>query len=366
LPVKVCILTTVHQPFDTRIFHKEAKTLVRFGNKVTLIVPHNKDEIVDGVKILALPKARNRFIRIFIHTWQILFLALDQRANIYHFHDPELIFIGVLLKFLGKKVIYDVHEDVPKQIMNKSWLGNNQIRKLASFIMNIAEQIGAKSFNKILVVTPEIAKRFPKNKVVILRNFPVLKLIDGAIPLNYKKSKPIIIYTGGLKRVRGIKEIIQAMNYVDNKAELWLLGKWYDKKFKRECENLAGWKQVKDFGFVSLNKVYQYMKIANIGISILYPLENHLTCLPVKHYEYMTCSLPIIISNFSYWKDIFKGCALFADPYNPKDIAQNFLFLLENKNVMEKMGKKGRKLIIEKYNWEEEAKKLLEMYEHLS
>lgn len=366
MPVKVCILTTVHQPFDTRIFHKEAKTLVRAGYKVTLIAPHSKNEIVDRVKIIALAKARNRFMRIFIHTWQILFLALSQRANIYHFHDPELIFIGILLKFIGKKVIYDVHEDVPRQIMNKSWLGNNQIRKLASFIMNIVEQIGAKSFNKILVVTPKIAKRFPKNKVVILRNFPVLKLIDDAIPLNYKKNKPIIIYAGGLKRVRGIKEIIQAMNYIDNKAELWLLGKWYDEKFKRECENLAGWKQVKDFGFVSLNKVYQYMKIVNIGISILYPLENHLKSLPVKHYEYMTCSLPIIISNFSYWKDIFKGCALFADPYNPKDIAQKILFLLENKNVMKKMGKNGRKLIIEKYNWEEETKRLLEMYEHLS
>jgi len=366
MPVKVCILTTVHQPFDTRIFHKEAKTLVRSGYKVTLIVPHSKNEIVDGVKIICLSRAKNRFMRIFVRTGQILFLALGQRADIYHFHDPELIFIGILLKFLGKKVIYDVHEDVPKQIMDKSWLGKNQIRKLVSFIMNIVEQIGARSFNKILVATPEVAKRFPKNKVVILRNFPVLKLIDNTIPVNYKKNKPIVIYAGGLKRVRGIKEIIQAMKYVDNKAELWLLGKWYDKKLKRECENLAGWKQVKDFGFVSLNKVYQYMKIANIGISILFPLENHLTSLPVKHYEYMTCSLPIIISNFSYWKDIFEECALFADPYNPKDIGQKILFLLENTNVMKKMGKNGRKLIIEKYNWEEEAKRLLEVYEHLS
>ena len=76
MPVKVCILTTVHKPFDTRIFHKEAKTLAQFGYHVTLIVPHNKNEIVDGVKIIALLKARNRFVRIFVRTWQILFLAL--------------------------------------------------------------------------------------------------------------------------------------------------------------------------------------------------------------------------------------------------------------------------------------------------
>jgi len=346
MPVKVCILTTVHQPFDTRIFHKEAKTLVRSGYKVTLIVPHNKNETVDRVKIIALPKARNRLFRIFFHTWQIIFLALGQRADIYHFHDPELVLVGIVLKLFRKKVIYDVHEDVPK-------------------IMNIVEQIGAKSFNKIVVVTPEIARKFSRNKAIILRNFPIVKLIDDTAPLSYNKNKPIIIYAGGLKRVRGIKEIIQAMEYVDNKAELWLLGKWYNKKFKRECENLAGWKQVKDFGFVSLSKVYQYMKIANMGISILYPLENHLKSLPVKHYEYMTCSLPVITSNFSYWKDIFEECALFADPYNPKDIAKKILFLLGDINVMNKMGRSGRKLVVEKYSWEEESKKLLEMYKHI-
>ena len=365
MTVKVCILTTVHQPFDTRIFYKEAKSLVKSGYKVTLIVPHSKNEKVDGVNIICLPRANNRFKRIFVCTGQMFFLALGQRSDIYHFHDPELIFIGVLLKILGKKVIYDVHEDVPKQILNKSWLGNTQIRKLMSSIMNIGEKMSARLFNNILAATPEIAKRFPKNKVVLLRNFPVLELIDKTIPANYKKNKPIIVYAGGLKRVRGIKEIIQAMKYVDNKAELWLLGQWYDETLKKECENIAEWKQVKAFGFVSLKKVFQYMKIANIGISILFPIESHLKSLPVKHYEYMTCSLPIIISNFFYWKDIFGRCALFADPHDPKDIAKKILFLLENKEKSEELGKKGRALVEKRCNWEEESKKLLEMYRAL-
>jgi len=80
----------------------------------------------------------------------------------------------------------------------------------------------------------------------------------------------------------------------------------------------------------------------------------------------MACSLPTVVSNFPYWKENFRACALFADPYNPKDIAQKILFLLESIDVMKKMGKNGRKIIIEKYNWEGESKRLLEMYEHLS
>ena len=62
---KVCILTTVHPPFDTRIFHKQAKTLVKAGYNVILIVQHDGDTGVDGIRIIGLPKPRNRFTRIF-------------------------------------------------------------------------------------------------------------------------------------------------------------------------------------------------------------------------------------------------------------------------------------------------------------
>ena len=362
MPVKVCILTTVHQPFDTRIFYKEAKTLVQAGYNVTLIAQYNKNKIVDGIKIIALHKPKNRFMRIFGLTWRTLSLALRQRADIYHFHDPELIFIGVLLRLLGKKVIYDVHEDVPKQILNKEWIGNVSIRKITAFVMNIIEQIGVSFFNRIMVATQDIAKKFPKNKTIILRNFPILQLIDNTMPANCKKNKPVIIYTGGLTKVRGIKEIVQAMEYIGERAELWLLGKWESEEFRYECENLKGWNNTKYLGFISLNEVFQYMKIADIGLCLLHPIKNYITGLPVKAFEYMACSMPIIMSDFYYWQEIFGECALFAKPYDPKDIAEKVLYLLDNPDIMKKIGKEGRKLVVDKYSWEMESKKLLDMY----
>lgn len=365
MPVKVCMLTTVHIPFDTRIFHKEAKTLIQAGYDVTLIAQHSKNKIVDGVKIIALSKPGNRFMRIFGLTWRAFLLALRQRADIYHFHDPELIFVGVLLRLLGKKVIYDVHEDVPKQILNKNWMGNVNIRKFAAFIMNIVEQIGALLFNRIVVATPDIAKNFPKNKTIILRNFPILKLIDNAVPINHKKSRSVIIYAGGLTKVRGIKGIVQSMEHIGDKAELWLLGKWESEKFRGECKNLEGWKYTKYLGHKSLEEVYSCLKISKVGISILYPVKNYLTGLPVKTFEYMACSLPVVMSNFPYWQEIFRDCALFVDSYNSKDIAEKVLYLLDNPNEAKELGKKGRKLIEEKYSWEIESKKLLEMYENM-
>ena len=140
---KVCVLTTVHPPFDTRIFYKQARTLARAGYKVVLIAQHNRDEMVDGVKIVALPKPRNRFARIFGLTWRAFHLALRERAEIYHFHDPELLPIGVLLKiFTRAKVIYDVHEDVPEQILTKHWIPCLLRRPLAG-VFNAFEKLMA-------------------------------------------------------------------------------------------------------------------------------------------------------------------------------------------------------------------------------
>jgi glycosyltransferase involved in cell wall biosynthesis len=105
------------------------------------------------------------------------------------------------------------------------------------------------------------------------------------------------------------------------------------------------------------------MKSAEIGISILYPVKNYLTSLPVKTYEYMACSLPVIMSDFPYWKEIFGDFALFANPNNPEDIAQQILFLLEHKDRATELGKKGREFAETRYNWETESKKLLKLYQ---
>lgn len=363
--IKICHLTNVHSPFDDRIFHKEAKALALAGYDVVIIAQHDKREVVEGVKIVPLPISKNRFECMTRVVWKLFRLALKEKADIYHFHDPVLILVGIALKFLGKKVVYDVHEDYPKQTLYKEWIKKGHVRKAVAFITNVIEQTGAFLFNGIAAATPDIAKKFNPAKTVLLRNFPVLGLINDAKKLEVQKERPIIVYAGGLCRIRGTKEIIQAMNFVENKAKLWLLGKWENEEFKKECENLKGWENTECFGFVPLANVYEYMKAADIGISILHPTKNYITSLPIKVFEYMACSLPIVMSNFSYWQDIFGECALFADPYNPKDIAGKILYLLDNPEKAEQLGDKGKQLTKEKCNWETEFKKLVELYEKL-
>ena len=367
---KVCILTSVHPVFDDRIFHREAKTLAKAGYDVTLIAQHNKEEVVSGVKVVPLPKPRSRLERMTRVVWKLLRLALKEKADIYHFHDPELIPIGLVLKLFGKKVTYDVHELVYFQIEDKYWLKFQLTKRLIQWVYLLFEKISIKFFDQLILAEDSYESYFTQRyknfkRYTIIRNFPILELIDKTKPVNINKQRSIIIYAGGLSKIRGIKEIIQAMEFIGGKAELWLLGKWESEEFKKECESLKGWKSTKYLGSKPLKEVYSYMKVADIGISILYPVKNYVAGLPVKAFEYMACSLPMVMSNFPYWKEIFGECALFVNPYDPKDIAEKILYLLNNPDKAKKLGNKGRRLVEEKYNWEIESKKLLEVYKKL-
>ena len=176
--MKVVHLTTVHPPFDTRIFYREAKTLARAGYEVVLIAQHDKDELVEGIKIIALPKPRNRLARILGLTWLAFRLALRQRAEIYHFHDPELLPIGVMLKlFTRARVIYDVHEDVPEQILTKYWIPVPLRRPLA-VVFNAFEKLLARAVDAVVVATEGIAKKFLRLRPVVVHNYPDLEMLS--------------------------------------------------------------------------------------------------------------------------------------------------------------------------------------------
>src|SRR5664280_1729700 len=157
--IKVCILTTVHSPFDIRIFQKEAKSLVKAKYDVTIIAQHDKEEIIDGVNIINLQKPRNRITRMTKTVLSAYRKALQIDADIYHFHDPELIPIGLLLKKRGKHVIYDVHEDYYEDIKLKRWLPD-YFRTLVAVIFKKYELFASRKFDAIITATEMIEKKF--------------------------------------------------------------------------------------------------------------------------------------------------------------------------------------------------------------
>ena len=362
--IKVCHISTVHPVFDIRIFHKECKSLEKAGYEVHLIIQHKKDEEIEDIKIHSLPKPKNRIER-FLKLRELAYQkAVEINADIYHFHDPELIPVGLKLKKLGKKVIYDVHEDVPRQILTKPYL-NKFIRHIISRTFEIYENYASKKFDAIITATPHIRDRFLKiNKNTIdINNFP--KLDELYEPVSWENRKNEICYIGGISRIRGIVELVKALEYVD--TTLHLAGNFESEELEKEVVNLPGWKKVKYYGFVDREKIKEILKQVKIGIVTLHPIINYLYSLPIKMFEYMSAGIPVVASKFPLWQDIVEKnkCGICVDPQNPKEIASAINYLLSNDNIAKKFGENARNLVETKYNWQNEEKKLLKVYKNL-
>jgi len=363
--IKICHLSSVHQPRDSRIFVKQCRSLAAAGYEVILVVPCEKSEVVDGVKFVPFRQINNRYIRILFSPFHMFWLALKQKASLYHFHDPELLPVGLCLRLLGKKVIYDVHEDVPKQVMEKTYLKPHALQRFVALCVKTLEQFGARVFSRVVTATPDIASNFPPENTTVVRNVPVLSFINTSVVTDLQKTKPVVIYGGVLSHERGLIEIVQAMEYVKDRAELWLAGIWAKERLREECEAEAGWQHVRMLGMMSQAEFYTIMKMADIGIVNFLPIPNHVCALPNKLFEYMALSLPMVLSNFPYWRENFEACALFADPNDPEEIAARILEYLDNPELRQEKGRNGLALIESGFSWENEENVLIDLYNTL-
>jgi len=362
---KIVHLTSVHPRYDTRIFIKMCNSLAKIDEyDVILVVADGKgDEITRGVKIYDVgEKASSRILRMTNTVKKVYKKAEELNGDIYHLHDPELIPIGLKLKKLGKKVIFDAHEDLSEQILTKPYL-NKPTRLILAKIIKIYEKYACKNFDYIVVATPYIRDKFLKiNKNCCdINNYPLLNELYSVILWENKKDE--ICYVGGITKIRGIKEIIKAMGLTKD-VMLNLAGTFSEKDIELEVKSYKGWEKVNELGFIDRKGVADIMARSKAGILTYYPLPNHIEARPNKLFEYMSAGISVIASNFQLWKEIVEGnnCGICVDPLNPEEIANAIKYIFENPEEAKKMGQNGRKAVELKYNWENEAKKLIEVY----
>jgi glycosyltransferase involved in cell wall biosynthesis len=363
MPIKVCHITTVHQANDNRIFFKECTSLTDAGYEVVLLCANAISTERNGVQIIGFKGHRSRVKRFFLTS---LFSAYNEalkiNAALYHLHDPELVWTGLLLKLSGKKVIMDVHENNAAAILSRPYIKAAFTRKLLSGFIKLIEAITLPFFNGIVTARPDISDLFPKLNPVTVRNFPILPDYDQIPDISLDKEKKAIIYVGGATRIRGIIELIEAMDSVES-AELWILGPFESQEFLQECKSMNGWRNVRYLGVVEADKIFPYIKAADVGIITFLPLPNHITTLATKPFEYMACGLPVIMSNFHYWKSFFGESAIYVDPSNSAEIAKAIDELMHDDQKLLELKKMNLQLAREEYNWQKEKEKLLNLYQ---
>jgi glycosyltransferase involved in cell wall biosynthesis len=373
MAIKVCILTVVHRTFDTRIFYKEARSLAKAGYDVTLIAPHDKVEIVDGIRIIPLSKPKNRIERMTKIGWMIFKLALKEQADIYHFHDPELIPLGLFLKVSGKKVVMDIHEDYKAQIQGKSWIPR-PLRRIFSFLVRVFEKIGVIAFDGVVTTDEALAKQFSHRKasgfIISAENYPIisseLRVLD-IIKARYEERR--ILFLGGISDTRCTREFITALEILNGLPfEAWIGGNIIDEKLLHSLKGSSSWNKVKFLGRVPVSEVTNLMLNSSIAINLYSNQPNHYSLRSNRLFESLAAGLPVIVSNFPMSKAFVErnNCGIAVNPENSEEIASAINELLLNPDRCMRLGLNGRDAVFKNYDWESQAVKIIELYNNIA
>ncbi len=364
---KVCHLTSVHSRYDTRIFYKECCSLQKAGYQVTLLVSDDKpSEIKEGIEIYSIKYYQSRILRILLAPWQLIFQAVIIKADVYHFHDPELIIAGLCLKrFFNKKIIFDIHENIEQQMQTKYWLPDILRLPIAAFY-RILIPIVCKEFQLVLAELSYIKdyEKFKPSYEVIL-NKPILKKLMNFRMI--KRNKKTIFYVGKISEERGFDIFLQVIQELDKQVsglEYHLVG-----TIELMKSNLTEYKELQNvhfYGKLPWLEAYEISKECGIGISILKPTGNYLNSYSTKIFEYMAIQLPFIVSDFKIYDDTVKEPqnGLLVDPLNVSDIVEKMLLLIRNKQIYAEI-QSNQKKFIELFNWSQEEIKLVSFYEKI-
>ena len=371
---RVCILTTVHNCNDNRVYYKEALSLKSLGYDVVYAAKEITDEIDKSIETAVIPQPMST-IRRFFGFYKAYKVAKKLGCEIVHFQDAELIPTGLLLKRFTKiKVIYDVHEDYPAQMLTKFYIKSMWVRKMLNRIMTFLEKRAGKRFDAIITADASVYTHFPPEKTTILYNFPSVKLMTQADENTGDVEKKYdIIFPGSMARFtaklfldvmleaknrgREIKCILISPFHFDGGKD-WVI---QTAKEYGVYDNLTLMDRIPPY------EVPYYMKATRLG---LIPLPDTLKMranIPTKMFEYMFFKLPVLTSDLPpcgqfMKKDDFGYLIKYDDVNAYTDIILN---LLDHPELIEELGHTGRELVLTKYNWEAEEKKLAEVYSKL-
>jgi glycosyltransferase involved in cell wall biosynthesis len=310
----------------------------------------------------------------------------ETEPDIIHYNDFNTLFS---LVFGGKKghakALYDSHEDYP--LMLKSAVSPSLVKMVTRFERRIVR----KHVDAVITVSPPILKRLnkvgPKKNELIMncknlkdydipekdiskaRNMFLRKLADKEnIGMEEIDDKFILLYIGSLGEDRGLREVISAFKSVNESENLALVigghGAIEDEMGPMiEQINCALF-----IGKVKSELVPLYTKTCDAVYMMMNPKEEwHKIAMPNKLFEAMAAGKPIIASaNTIYGEVVMKEKSGVVIPYGDIEKLKHTIYeLANNKDRREELGRRGFAAAQREYNWTEQGKKLVDLYNRL-
>lgn len=366
-------LTSVHHPFDPRIFHKQLTTLAKNGYKTTLICHHSESTRRNGVHVSSVADVDSR-----IERWKnlptIAKYAKQEQADVYHFHDPELLPIGLYLsKSTKAKIIYDVHEDYSDAIRVREWIPKG-VKSLLTWLFPQIESKIANSLDYIITADnstqEKIADRV-NTPVTSLRNFPRTESITIRDARINRHHEIILAYVGGLDRERGLMNMLKLIAELRRRGidvGLWLIGDFQSKEIENKARRYMGSTGITDnvrlFGYVDYEEIFTYLSLADIGL-LLADESRFERNVPTKFFEYLYAGLPVVLTEIDSLNEYLDPSYCISVPNKESQIVAGVLDMVSDSNEIAQMGKAGHERVKSEYCWEVESIKLIDIYTKL-
>jgi len=366
---KVAHLTSAHPASDVRIFRKQCRSLAAAGYEVVLVAPHERNEMIDGVRIRAVPPARNRFERMTRTAREVFRIAAEEKPQIYHLHDPELLLWSVPLRLRGARIVFDMHEDLPKATLTKLWLPT-WLRGILSWLTRAGERALLAGMPVVFAETSyQWDRPWVKRSATVLN----MALVDELISIKAAKHAVFTIsYIGWVFPDRGALTMLAAMDILADRgrvAEFECIG-----PIAEECrvEVMERAKRAKLPVRVSGQRLppkeaWRMAARCHVGLAVLKRAPNSYASYPTKLFEYMALGVPMITSNFPLYRTVVEGstCGLSVNPDDPGELADAIEWIMDHPGEAAEMGRRGREAVMREFNWKREADKLLHLYEEL-
>jgi glycosyltransferase involved in cell wall biosynthesis len=366
---KVAHLTSAHPPFDIRIFCKQCRSLAAAGYDVVLVMQHDRDEVVDGVRIRAVPRARNRFERMTRTARDVVRIAAEEKGQIYHLHDPELLLWSLPLRLRGARIVFDMHEDLPKATLSKLWLPP-WLRACLSWLTRIGERALLTGMPVVFAETSYGWDRpWVKRSATVLN----MALVDELLSIEATKHDEFTAcYIGTVTPDRGALNMLDAVRILGDRGRH--LAFECVGPMPRECAatvrerakhvnlpvRISGQRLVPE-------EAWRMTARCHVGLAVLRGIPNNYAIQPTKFFEYMALGMPVIASNYPTYRAVIEehSCGLCVDPDVPDQLADAIEWVMDHPSEAAEMGRRGREAVMGEFNWEREAGKLLRLYEEL-
>lgn len=372
---RIAIVTSIHPDFDARIW-KHANAMAAAGWKVLLIAPWDRGSVrvPEGIELRTFPRVRHRLVRPFLIPLRIARLLLPElrRVDLVHFHDIDILPWMSLLS-LVKPVVYDVHEDYPEEMMVREWVPD-LLRKPLAKMLEVGQRLFAWPIRNIVLTQPELEPEFAgaRFRRVLIYNFATVELTKGAKD-DYLQRQPVVVFIGSQHANNGTDLLIDVAGRVAAlRPEIRFMASDRFANAEMRTTALERMRQagVCNMEFIPNVRPHELMSVLNratIAISPNLRVKQQIRGAHNKIYEFMAAALPQVISDLPRQVEVVGGSdsGVLAQPEDPESFVRAILRLVDDPEDARRMGLNGRKAFLEKYSWESQMPRLLDLYDRI-